>query len=165
MRGRATAFAVVAMLSAALVGPTPVGAAAVLKAKLSGEQIANPRGGAAHGVGAAALRVDSSRQRVCFEISYHGLGSKATAGYLRRGEPGETARPAVVLFSGARFVSPVSGCVAGVGADTIAGLQRHPGGYYVDVASGKLPKGAVRGQLRAGRDAPEPRDASSGGIG
>ena len=163
MRGRATAIAVVAMLSAALFGPTTVGAATLLRAKLTGTQIANPRGGAPQGAARATLTVDSASGRICFQVRYRGLGGRATAGYLRHGHPGDTARPAVVLFSGAP-ASPVSGCVDDISSATLEALQRHPGAHYVDLASAKRPRGSVRGQLhKAGAaqlDAP-----ASGGIG
>jgi hypothetical protein len=132
---------------------------------MTGAQIVNDEGGAERGVAQATLRLDAAHHRICFEVTYSGLGGKATAGYVRRGEAGQLARPAVVLFAG-RSASPVSGCVGDVSARTIDGLQDHPGGHYVDLSTAKLPKGAVRGQLRgAGSGETELEGPPSGGVG
>jgi hypothetical protein len=143
MRGRTSILAVVL----ALVAPAAVEAAVVLKAKMTGGQLVNEDGGARGGAAEAILDVDEPRRRLCFEIAYSGLGSQATAGYLREGDRGETARPSVVLFAG-RAASPVTGCVGDLPARTLGALSDHPSGHYVDVATRALPKGAVRGQLR-----------------
>lgn len=165
MRGKAGTLAVVAVLIAGLVLPAVVGAATMLKSRMTGGQIVNEDGGAPRGVAQATLTLSDSRNRICFEIGYKGLGGNATAGYLRRGEAGHMARPAVVLFSG-RSASPVSGCVGGVSERTLAGLRERPGGHYVDLATAKYPKGAVRGQLRAGDAAGTPvAGPPSGGVG
>lgn len=165
MRRRARGLAIVAVLAAGLIVPATVGAATVLKSRMTGAQVVNDDGGAPRGVAQATLHLNSARHRLCFEIAYSGLGGKATAGYLRQGEPGQMARPAVVLFTGSES-SPVSGCVDGVGNRTMHGLQQHPGARYVDLASTHFPKGAVRGQLRAGDvEEAELEGPPSGGIG
>ena len=165
MRAKASMLVLVAALTAGLVVPAAVGAATVLRAKLTGAQIVNDDGGAPRGVAQATLTLNPDRDRICFEISYRGLGGKAAAGYLRKGEAGQTARPAVVLFAG-RASSPVSACVGAVGERTMTGLQDHPGGYYVDLATAKRPKGAVRGQLRDDGDGETQLGGPpSGGIG
>lgn len=163
---RATWIAVVAVLTAGATAPAALGAASVLKSRMTGAQIVNDDGGSPRGVADATLRLNASRHLLCFEIAYSGLGGKPTAGYLRRGGPGETARPAVVLFAGARFASPVSGCVGDVGGRTIAALQSHPADHYVDLATARRPKGAVRGQLHGAASGEQELDGpSSGGVG
>jgi hypothetical protein len=165
MREKARSLALVATLTAALIAPAMVGAATVLKSRMTGAQIVNDDGGSPRGVADATLRLNPERHRVCFEIAYTGLGGKATAGYLRRGGRGETAPPAVVLFAGARFASPVTGCAA-VSGRTIAALQAHPAAHYVDLATAARPKGAVRGQLHGpGADEHELDGPASGGVG
>jgi hypothetical protein len=164
MRGRVTTVAVVAVLSAALAGPAAVGAATVLKSRMTGAQVVNDHGGAARGVAQATLTLDASRHRICFELHYSGLGGKATAGYLRQGKPGQMARPAVVLFAG-RAANPVDGCVDDVSGQLLDELERHPAAHYVDLASAKFPKGAVRGQLRGSGEDAELQGPPSGGIG
>jgi hypothetical protein len=163
MRGKAGTLAAAAVLVAGFAVPAAVGAASVLKSRMTGAQIVNDDGGAPRGVAQATLRLNDARSRVCFEIEYSGLGGKATAGYVRHGRPGHTARPEIVLFSG-RSASPVTGCVGAVGKRTLAGLSEHPGGYSVDLATAKRPKGAVRGQLR-GADEQQLEGPPSGGIG
>ena len=161
MRGKLVLFAV---LSALLVLPAAVGAATVLKSRLTGAQIANDNGGAPRGVGQVTISLNESRQRLCFEVDYSGLGGKATGGFLRQGGPGELARPAVVLFS-ERAASPVTGCVAQVPSKTLTSLRDHPAGHYVDLTSRRFPKGAIRGQLHDGGSDDELGAPPSGGIG
>lgn len=163
MRGK---LVLVAVMAAVLATPAAVSAATtVLKSRMTGAQIANDEGGAPRGIAQATISLNEPRHRLCFEISYSGLGGQATGGYLRRGGPGELARPAVVLFSG-RSASPVSSCVSDVATKTMTELSDHPGGYYVDLTTRKLPKGAVRGQLHAGSSGDEQLEGPpSGGIG
>lgn len=165
MGRRASGLAVVAVLAAGLAVPATVGAATVLKSRMTGAQVVNDDGGAPRGVAQATLNLNEARHRICFEIAYSGLGGKATAGYLRHGEPGQMARPAVVLFAD-RAASPAAGCADDVGRRTMQALQRHPGAHYVDLASARYPKGAVRGQLRGGDvDEAQLGGPPSGGIG
>jgi hypothetical protein len=154
-----------ALLGAALTVPATVGAATVLKSRMTGAQIVNDEGGAPTGVAQATITLNEPRHRLCFEIAYSGLGGKATGGFLREGRPGDTARPAVVLFSG-RSSSPVSGCVSEVATKAMSALADHPAGHYVDLTTRRLPKGAVRGQLHDGSAADEELEGPpSGGVG
>jgi hypothetical protein len=163
MRCKASVLALAAVLTTGLTVPTVVAAATVLKSRMTGAQIVNEDGGAPRGVAQASLTLNEPAHRICFEISYHGLGGKATGGYLRRGRPGDMARPAVVLFA-ARGSNPVSGCVDGVDQRTIDGLAAHPAGHYVDLTTARFPKGAVRGQLRNGGEETL-EGPPSGGVG
>lgn len=157
--------ALAAVLVAGLAVPAvAAGAADVLKARMTGAQIVNDAGGAPQGVAQATISLNDSRRRVCFEIEYSGLGGRATGGFLRRGGPGELARPSVVLFTGSSE-SPVSGCVSRVPSKTLTALSERPTGHYVDLTTRRHPKGAVRGQLRPGDDAGELEGPSSGGVG
>lgn len=163
--GKARTFAVVAVLAAPLAVPASVGAASVLKARMTGAQIVNDDGGAPRGVGQATLTVDEAVGRVCFEIAYSGLGGRAMAGYLREGDPGQMARPALTLFAD-RAASPARGCIGDVRARTITALSEHPAAHYVDLATRRFPKGAVRGQLRdSGHTEQELEGPPSGGVG
>ena len=165
MRGKASTLALVALLAAGLAVPALVGAATVLKSRMTGAQIVNNDGGSPRGVAQATLTLNVPRHRLCFEIDFSGLGGKATAGNLRHGRPGQTARPEVVLFTG-RAQSPVSGCVGGVSESTMGALQAHPGTYYLDLATAKRPKGAVRGQLRGAAEGEQQLEGPpSGGVG
>lgn len=164
MRAMASRFAIV-VLAVGLFVPASVGAATVLKSRMTGAQVINDDGGAPRGVAQATLHLNASRGRICFEVAYSGIGGKATAGYLRRGSPGQMARPAVVLFAD-RSASPARDCVEDVGARTMQALERHPAAQYVDLASTRYPKGAVRGQLRGGDvDQGELNGPPSGGVG
>lgn len=136
----------------------------MLKARMTGAQIVNEAGGSPRGVAQATISLNDSRRRVCFEIEYAGLGGRATGGFLRRGGPGELARPSVVLFTGST-ASPASGCVSGVPSKTLSALSQRPAGHYVDLTTRRHPKGAVRGQLRSGGDSGELEGPSSGGVG
>lgn len=147
MRSRALGVAVVAAAAAAApAAPAAGDAATILKSNMTGAQIVNPQGGAPNGVADAILRVKPRRGRVCFSISYAGLGGRATSGFLRRGAQGEMSRPLAILFS-ARAGSPVKGCVRGVRKRPLRRLVADPGEHYVDLATRKRSKGAVRGQL------------------
>lgn len=147
MPGKRTLVASIAALAAGLTVPAAAGAATVLKANMTGAQVVNSDGGAPSGVAHAMLRVNAERARVCFEIEYSGLGGKATAGYLRRGEAGQMARPLATLFVG-RAASPVSGCVDELSPRAVRRLDRRPQAHYLDLATRRYSRGAVRGQLR-----------------
>ena len=164
--GKASRLALAVVLVCGLIGPAmAVGAASVLKSRMTGAQIANDDGGAPRGTGQAAISVNRDRGRLCFEIEYSGLGGKATGGFLRHGGPGELSRPAVVLFS-TRAASPVSGCVSNVPAKTLSAIDERPSSHYVDVTTGEYPKGAIRGQLRGSSTTDQELEGPpSGGIG
>ncbi len=147
MHGKSTLIATVAALAAGFTIPAFAGATTVLKSNMTGAQIVNDAGGAPRGVAHATVSVNPDRGRLCFQIDYSGLGGKATAGYLRRGRAGQTAMPMATLFAG-RTASPASGCVRGLPARGLRRLERKPQRHYVDLATRKYAKGAVRGQLR-----------------
>jgi hypothetical protein len=154
---RKASFALAAVLALGLMASAAAGAATVLKSRMTGAQIVNDDGGAPRGVAQATLRLNAARHRICFDISFSGIGGKATAGYLRRGGPGQLARSSA---------TPASGCVRKVGSRTMRALAQHPAGHYVDLASARYPKGAVRGQLREGDvEETELEGPPSGGVG
>jgi hypothetical protein len=164
MRGKASLTALVAALATAVTVPAVVEAATVLKSRMTGAQIVNADGGSPRGIAQATLTVNELGQRICFEIAYEGLGGKAIAGYLREGAPGQMARPTVTLFAG-RLASPARGCVEEVPPRVLTALRDHPARHYVDLATRRYPKGAVRGQLRGGEHEEGLAGPPSGGIG
>lgn len=147
MAGKSNLVAALAALAAAMAIPASAGATTVLKANMTGAQVANPEGGAPQGEGAAVITVHPRRGRLCFEISYWGLGGKAIGGHLRRGGPGKTSRPMATLFVG-RSPSPVSGCLRDLPRRPLRRLERKPQKHFVDLTTRRYERGAVRGQLR-----------------
>ena len=147
MPGKNTLVASVAALAAGLAIPASAGAATVLKSNMTGAQVVNSNGGAPRGVAHATVRVNSKRARLCFEITYSGLGGKARAGHLRRGAAGRMSRPLATLFAG-RAASPVAGCVYDIERRALRRLERKPEKHYLDLTTRRFQKGAVRGQLR-----------------
>jgi hypothetical protein len=109
-----------------------------LHATLSGK-VEVPKGDP-DGTGTAEVKITGTK--VCWEIKTARVGT-IVAAHIHKGGPG-VAGPVVVPF-GKTYAS--KGCVTSTAA-LVAAIERHPGGYYVNVHNAKYPGGALRGQLR-----------------
>lgn len=110
-------------------------------ARMTGDQEV-PKPGATGGKGLARLDVDPYEARVCYELSYEGIG-KPTGGHIHRGERG-TNGPVVVDFDIAR--NGDRACVPG-NPRVLRDMQAQPQHYYVNLHTAKFPDGAIRGQV------------------
>ncbi|MGZ4339155.1 MAG: CHRD domain-containing protein [Gaiellaceae bacterium] len=91
--------------------------------------------------GAGTAEVKITGTKVCWEIKTARVGT-IVAAHIHKGGPG-VAGPVVVPF-GKTFKA--KGCVTSTAA-IVAGIEKNPTGYYVNVHNAKYPGGALRGQL------------------
>jgi hypothetical protein len=108
-------------------------------AKLTGGS-ETPKGAPA---GKGDADIDVTGTKVCWHLTYGGLGGTPTAAHIHKGKAG-VAGPVVVPL-GAAFKP--KGCIA-ASAAILAGIKKSPAGYYVNIHTAKFPGGAVRGQLQ-----------------
>lgn len=101
-----------------------------------------PKPGPAGGRGLARLDVDPYEHRVCYQLSYEGIG-KPTGGHIHRGGQG-TNGPVVVDLDLAR--NGDQACVAG-NPRVLRDMQAQPQRYYVNLHTAEYPDGAIRGQV------------------
>jgi hypothetical protein len=92
------------------------------------------------GFGTAEVKITGTR--VCWEIKTAKVAT-IVAAHIHKGTPG-VAGPVVVPFG--KTFRP-KGCVTSTTA-IVAGIERNPAAYYVNVHNAKYPGGALRGQLR-----------------
>lgn len=110
-------------------------------ARMTGDQEV-PKEGAPGGRGLARLDVDPYEHRVCYELSYEGIG-KPTGAHIHRGRFEENGRVVVDLEfdrNGDR------GCVPG-NPRVLRDMQAQPQAYYVNLHTAEFPDGAIRGQV------------------
>jgi hypothetical protein len=98
--------------------------------------------GSPTGKGSATISLNSSKGRVCFKLSWSGIG-KPTAAHIHKGNKGKAGPVVVPLFGG---TAKHSGCVS-ASKSLVGAIIKKPGAYYVNVHTAKFPGGAVRGQL------------------
>jgi len=130
------ALSVVALLVAA----TALAADTTFTVKMSGKQ-ESPKGDP-DGKGTAKITLSPSRGKVCFKITWSGIGTP-NAAHIHKGAKG-VAGPVVIPF----FATPPkhSGCVKAK-KSLISAIAKHPKSYYVNVHNKKYPAGALRAQL------------------
>ena len=127
-----------------------------LTATLTGEaEVPGP--GDPDGAGTATITLRQSR--VCFDMTWDNIGG-ATQAHIHKGAPGVAGPIVVTLFDVADPLPPgqngQEGCVDAEAA-VIDAIRQNPAGYYVNVHTPELPKGAIRGQLQAAPTAAGPR--------
>jgi CHRD domain len=143
-----TLLGMLCVLTTALCPLAVNGAARVLHtvtltARLRASRESPPR--PPRGSGIATIRLDESKQRVCFSIRVVAIRLPATAAHIhlsgrrRNGPAIMTLRP-----PNKRGVS--QGCLS-VPRSQIRAIEDHPAYYYVNVSTSDYPRGAVRGAL------------------
>jgi hypothetical protein len=141
---------VLAALAATLVLTAPAGAAVQrFHADLSGTQ-ETPEAGDSNGTGAAQLRFNRERGRVCFTIRVNNIDN-VVAAHIHRGGRGVAGSIVVELIGGPEEGERFTGCTEDVSGGLIRRMSRNPRGFYVNVHTEDFPGGAVRGQLKRGR--------------
>jgi hypothetical protein len=153
MYGRVLAVALVAALFALLAAGSVLaatGSAAALGGKRAFATLTGaaevPGPGDPDGRGAALIRLQPGKERVCYQLAVSQI-APATAAHIHEG-PAGVAGPVVVELP----LNPVTngasaGCVSLDRAE-IRAILRNPSNYYVNVHNAPFPDGAVRGQLR-----------------
>ena len=138
------AVAAPVLLTAALAfsASPAVAASTSLTASLNGAN--EPGGGDATATGSATVTVDTASGQVCATVTSDVSG--AVAMHIHKGASGVSG-PVVVALD-AKKINAGSGCATVTAA--IAGqIAADPAGYYVNIHTPALPKGAIRGQLAA----------------
>jgi hypothetical protein len=118
-------------------------------AKLTGgKEVPGP--GDPNGAGAAIVRTYRQKRRVCFTLTWSGLGP-VVAAHIHAGAAGASGDPVVVFFQDVQLpqnLKGVSGCTKNVPRPLIGRIQQNPKRYYVNIHTTGFQDGAIRGQLR-----------------
>jgi hypothetical protein len=100
------------------------------------------------GTGQAWVTIEGNK--VCWKVTWSGLGQPATASHIHRAAKGQ-AGDVVVPFFGDNVKPNGKGvdqrCATVQDLAVVEGLKNNPQNYYVNVHTTALPKGAIRGQL------------------
>ena len=154
MRTRRLRLTFFAVLVPAVVGIALTGTAAggnggrPLDTVLLGANEA-PNAGDPDATGTAKLRLNSGRQRVCYELTWRNVDGTVNAAHIHEAPPGEAGPIRVDLFVGQSLpgTGSASACVPASRA-LIKDIRKDPDDYYVNVHSvPNFPGGAIRGQL------------------
>jgi hypothetical protein len=106
-----------------------------------------PGPGDPNGSGNALITLRPGTERVCFNISFSGIG-RALAGHIHKGPPGVAGPIFVGLFErSSGRTSPARGCVNDVSHPKIRAIRAHPRRFYVNLHTASHPDGAIRGRL------------------
>ena len=133
-----TALAVVVAMAA--LAASALGASKTFTVTLSGKQ-ETPKGSPT-GKGTAKLVLNSSTGRVCFNLTYSGIGTP-TAAHIHQGKKGVAGPVVIPIFGG---TPKKKGCVK-ASKSLIGKILKSPTGYYFNIHTAKYPGGALRGQL------------------
>jgi hypothetical protein len=90
-------------------------------------------------------KITITGNKVCWKFLSLKGATGAFAAHIHKAPPGK-AGPVVVPL-GAKFAT--SGCINAPAA-TVAGIEKNPGAYYVNIHTPKHQAGALRGQLHKG---------------
>jgi hypothetical protein len=131
----------IALLAAAFLATSAFAATKTFTVKLTGGATETPKGDP-NGRGTAKVTLNSSTGRVCFKLTWSGIGNPVAA-HIHKGKKG-VAGPVVIPFFGG--AAKHSGCVK-ASKSLVAKIMKSPAGYYVNVHTQAFPGGAVRAQL------------------
>jgi CHRD domain len=132
----------VAVVAALFLAVSAFAATKTLTTSLKGGSAETPKGDP-NGKGTAKITFNTSTGRVCFKLTWSGIGTP-TAAHIHKGKKGVAGPVVVPIFGGA---PKHSGCVKAPSKSTLRSLARSPGSYYVNVHTQAFPGGAIRGQL------------------
>jgi hypothetical protein len=151
---RTLALLVATVVATMWIGVAPATAAPKkLVATLVGGAAEVPDPGDPDGGGAAKVKVDVRKQKVCFTLIVVSVALPTAAAHIHEGGAGVAGDivvtlkpPTEVADSG---IGLSSGCVRKLPKPLLRDIRRNPGDYYVNVHNGDFPGGAVRGQLES----------------
>jgi hypothetical protein len=130
-----------ALAAALLLAVSALAATKTLTTSLKGGSAETPKGDP-NGKGTAKVTLNTSTGRVCFRLTWSGIGNPVAA-HIHKGKKG-TAGPVVVPFFGG--TAKHTGCVK-ASKSLVAKIAKTPAAYYVNVHTQAYPGGAIRGQL------------------
>jgi hypothetical protein len=149
-------------------GEMEVGGPCALVAILAGaNEVPGP--GDEDGAGAAFVTVDAEKGEICYAILISGIELPATGAHIHVGTA-EEAGDVVVPFTAPDENGAAEGCVTPEDPAIVTSILENPAGYYVNIHSSDLPKGAIRGQLsgatalNGGQEIPGPGDEDGWGF-
>lgn len=133
-------------VAAALIGLGLIASPAQAEQKtftgtLSADQETSP--GPQGGTGKAVIRIDQTKNELCYDLSWSKEVSEPNAAHIHRG-PAGTNGPIVVIMDHAR---PTGTCLP-ANAVVLQGIVDDPGNHYVNIHNNEYLNGAVRGQLQ-----------------
>ena len=94
-----------------------------------------------NGKGSAKFTLNTSTGRVCFNLTWSGIG-KPVAAHIHKGKKGVAGPVVIPLFTAPKH----TGCVK-ASKSLVRSIVKSPAGYYVNVHTQAFPGGAIRGQL------------------
>jgi hypothetical protein len=124
-------------------------------ASLTGAQ-EEPDPGDANGTARAAVNLNVSRRRVCFNLRWRRIGAPTRA-HIHEGRRGVAGGIVVPFFENGTdpdfvplpgSIRSVQGCTGGVERALMRDIRDHPRRFYVNIHNETFPAGAIRGQLR-----------------
>lgn len=142
-----------AIVGAVLLVPiAPAGAAVTtLEAALTGGAAQVPAQGDPDGSGAAQVKINVKREKLCFTLVVLDITLPTAAAHIHEGEAGVPGGVAVTLKAPQEVagtgIGVATGCVKGQARSLLRDIKNNPDQYYVNVHNAEFPGGAVRGQL------------------
>lgn len=107
-----------------------------------------PGPGDLNGAGLFEARVNPGTERICYTLTASNI-DQATAAHIHLGGPGEAGDPVLTLDTPDGDDDDSEDC-QDIDRGLAQALIRNPENYYVNVHTGPLPQGAIRGQLIKG---------------
>lgn len=105
------------------------------------------------GTGTATVVLDPEAGTACWEMTLENV-DPITVSHIHEGAEGEDGGVVVDLDVDG-FEGSSEGCNDAADADILQSIIDNPAGFYVNVHTGDLPAGAIRGQLAAGSETPD----------
>jgi hypothetical protein len=130
-----------ALLAALFLSVSAFAATKTFTVKMTGGKTESPPGDP-NGKGTAKITLNTSTGRVCFRLTWSGIGNPVAA-HIHKGKKG-VAGPVVIPFFGG--AAKHTGCVK-ASKKLVRSIARSPASYYVNVHTQQFPAGAIRAQL------------------
>lgn len=135
-----------------LIPVTPASAAVTtFEVALSGGDTEVPDPGDPDGFGAARVKIDVRREKVCFAIVVFDIGLPTIGSHIHEapaGEPGDIVVPfKAPVEIGNTGIGLSTGCTRNQPRPLLRDIKNNPDQFYVNVHTSDFPGGAVRGQL------------------